>query len=268
VTTAGSLCTGILGAELALEMMGLDPDLLWYSEIDKDACKILAKRVPGVPNLGDLKLIEWERVEPVDVLTAGYPCQPFSTAGKRKGTDDPRHLWPWICDAIRVLRPRITLLENVGTHLSLGFDTVLSDLASIGFDARWTTFRAADVGACHARNRLFIVAYPSGDEPERWGADRNLVSSPSEGEREAPERQRVRDAPLCSGPAPADTHYRAGDGQRARPEPGERIEVAPDTNEGRCELGSNGGGGSMSYGVTLTDAAKTVGGFPTYREGQ
>ena len=154
----GSLCTGILGAELAFSMMGLEPDLRWYAEIDPHACKVLERHVPGVPNLGDLKVIEWERVEPVDALVAGYPCQPFSHAGTRKGTDDPRHLWPWIACALRVLRPRYAFFENVATHLGLGFDEVLSDLAAIGFDAEWTTLRASDVGACHQRDRLFIVA--------------------------------------------------------------------------------------------------------------
>ena len=162
MTTVGSLCTGILGAELALDLMGLEPDLRWYSEIDKDACKLLAQRHPDVPNLGDLKLIEWERCEPVDVLTAGYPCQPFSTAGNRKGTDDPRHLWPWIACALRVLRPRFALFENVAAHLGLGFDAVLSDLAALGFDAEWATLRASDVGACHGRNRVFLAAHPEG----------------------------------------------------------------------------------------------------------
>ena len=90
----GSLCTGIMGAELAFSMMGLEPELVWYSEIDPHACQILNARAPGVPNLGDLKAVEWERVEPVDVLVAGYPCQPFSNAGLRKGVDDERHLWP------------------------------------------------------------------------------------------------------------------------------------------------------------------------------
>ena len=154
----GSLCTGIMGAELAFSMMGLEPELVWYSEIDPHACQILNARAPGVPNLGDLKAVEWERVEPVDVLVAGYPCQPFSNAGLRKGVDDERHLWPWIYSAIRVVRPRHIFLENVSAHLHLGFDSVLRDLASLGFDAEWTTLRASDIGACHKRNRLFIVA--------------------------------------------------------------------------------------------------------------
>jgi DNA (cytosine-5)-methyltransferase 1 len=154
----GSLCTGIGGAEMALDMMGLKPEVVWYAEFDPKASQLLADKMPGVPNLGDITKIDWTSLEPVDAITAGYPCQPFSTAGKRRGTDDERHLWPYIADALRVLRPRYTFLENVSAHLGLGFDAVLSDLASLGFDAEWTTLRASDVGACHQRDRLFIVA--------------------------------------------------------------------------------------------------------------
>lgn len=168
MTTVGSLCTGILGAELALDLMGLEPDLRWYSEVDKDACKLLAARAPSAPNLGDLTKVDWSVVEPVEVLTAGYPCQPFSLAGRRRGTADERHLWPHIRDAIGVLGPRLVLLENVAAHASLGGPTVVGELAALGYCVRWTALRAADVGACHGRNRLFIAADASslGERPD------------------------------------------------------------------------------------------------------
>ena len=151
----GSLFTGYGGLDTAV-----GGDLAWYAEIDKAACEVLAYRYPGVPNLGDITKIDWADVEPVDVLTGGYPCQPFSHAGLRKGKNDDRHLWPYVRDAIHTLRPEYAVLENVSGHLTLGFANVLSDLATIGFDAEWGTFRASDVGAPHQRKRLFIVAYP------------------------------------------------------------------------------------------------------------
>ena len=154
----GSLCTGIGGAELALNMLGFEPEVVWYAEFEAHPSTLLADKMPGITNLGDITKINWSTLEPVDAITAGYPCQPFSTAGNRKGTNDPRHLWPYIADCLRILRPQYAFLENVAAHLGLGFDSVLGDLASLGFDAEWTTLRASDVGACHQRDRLFIVA--------------------------------------------------------------------------------------------------------------
>jgi DNA (cytosine-5)-methyltransferase 1 len=135
-------------------------ETVWVSEIDKYASQVIEQRF-GVTNHGDLKTINWAEVEPIDILTAGYPCQPFSHAGERKGLQDARHIWPYIKEAISNLRPRIVVLENVRGHLSLGFDIVLKDLAEIGYDARWEVIRASDVGAPHQRARLFVIAYPT-----------------------------------------------------------------------------------------------------------
>ena len=129
----------------------------WVSEIDKYACKVIDARI-NKPNIGNLKIVKWAEVEPVDIITAGYPCQPFSTAGSRKGEADERHLWPYIKQAISSIRPSIVFLENVRGHFTLGFRDVLTDLASIGYDVRWTIIRASDVGAPHRRERLFILA--------------------------------------------------------------------------------------------------------------
>lgn len=153
----GSLCTGYGGLDLAVSGL-FNAETVWLSEFDKHAATVCEARFPGIPNLGDLTVVDWSAVEPVDVLTAGYPCQPFSHAGNRKGTADERHIWPHIANAIRALRPRVVVLENVAGHVSLGLDTVLGDLAALGFDAEWGTVRASDVGAPHRRERLFIVA--------------------------------------------------------------------------------------------------------------
>ena len=158
----GSLCTGYGGLDMAVEAY-FNAETVWTSDIDKYASIVIKERI-GKPNLGDLKAIDWTQVEPIDILTAGYPCQPFSTAGSRKGTEDERHIFPYIMQAIGILRPRIIVLENVRGHLSLGFKEVLQRLASAGYDARWQIVRASDAGAPHQRARLFVIAYPNGGQ--------------------------------------------------------------------------------------------------------
>lgn len=158
--TVGSLFSGIGGIDLGLERAGMR--VIWQSEIDPYACRVLAKHWPTVPNLGDITSIDWSTVERPDVICGGYPCQPFSLASVRRGENDPRHLWPHMLGAIRHLRPRYALMENVTGHLSLGFGRVLGDLAEIGFDAEWDCIPAAAVGAPHLRDRIFLVAYPHG----------------------------------------------------------------------------------------------------------
>ena len=155
----GSLCTGYGGLDMAVEAF-FNAETVWTCEFDKHASKVIKERI-AKPNYGDLKTIDWSQVEPIDILTAGYPCQPFSHAGLRKGAEDERHLWPYIKEIIRQLRPEYVVLENVRGHFGLGFREVLGDLTEIGYDAKWRLVRAADVGAPHRRERLFIVAYPN-----------------------------------------------------------------------------------------------------------
>jgi DNA (cytosine-5)-methyltransferase 1 len=177
--TVGSLFSGIGGIDLGLERAGMT--VKWQSEIDPFACKVLKKHWPDTPNLGDIKQIDWSTVEPVDVIAGGYPCQPFSTAGKRQGENDPRHLWPYFRDAISGIRPQFAILENVRGHLSMGFDRVLADLAEVGYDAEWQIVSAASVGAPHRRERIICVAYTNLWQVGRWdrwnATDRNQVFS-------------------------------------------------------------------------------------------
>lgn len=102
----------------------------------------------------------------VDVVTAGFPCQPFSTAGKQLGADDPRNMWPSTIECIRQIRPRYAFLENVPALLSSGyFGTILADLAESGYDCRWRVLSSAELGASHRRDRVWIVAHSM---QERW----------------------------------------------------------------------------------------------------
>lgn len=156
----GSLFSGAGGLDLAIEEV-FDAECAWQCEYDSAASKVLATHWPDVPNLHDVTKVDWSTVEPVDIMCGGYPCQPFSAAGQRKGTDDERHLWPYFAEAIRRVRPRYVVLENVAGHRSMGFDSVLGDLASLGYDAQWCSIRASDVGAPHRRERLFVLATDS-----------------------------------------------------------------------------------------------------------
>lgn len=157
----GSLCSGYGGLDMAIEAVIPGARPAWFCEYDGAPSRILSHHWPDVPNHIDLTAVDWTTVEPVEIVSAGYPCQPFSAAGQRKGTTDERHLWPHIREAIRVLRPRYVVLENVAGHRSLGFDRVLGDMAEDGMHVRWTSVRASDVGAPHHRERLFILATPA-----------------------------------------------------------------------------------------------------------
>ena len=155
----GSLCSGYGGLDMAVEAY-FGAETVWMCDNDKYASIVIKERW-GLPNLGNLKEVDWTTIEPIDILTAGYPCQPFSNAGLRKGANDERHIWPNIKEIISQLQPRIVILENVRGHLTLGFKEVLKDLTEIGYDAKWSIVRASDVGAPHRRERLFIIAQPT-----------------------------------------------------------------------------------------------------------
>lgn len=151
-----SLCTGYGGLDAAAEEV-LGMQTVANVEFDAQPSRIIAANAPDVPNLGDVKALTWVDYEP-QIVTAGYPCQPFSNAGQRRGAADPRHLWPDIAEGVRRSRPEFVALENVRHHLKLGWSVVVADLDRLDYDVRWTLIRAADVGAPHSRSRLYALA--------------------------------------------------------------------------------------------------------------
>ncbi len=224
----GSLFSGYGGLDLAVQRV-YGGEVVWYSEIDKHACTVLAARHPGVLNLGDITAVDWATVPPIDILTGGYPCQPFSHAGQRKGTNDERHLWPYVRDAIVALRPVVTVLENVDGHRSLGLDVVLGDLADLGLSARWGVVRAADAGARHGRKRVFIVVTPYADRDGHGSELHAPGMAGVEGQAAgvAPERQRARgksDAGSDQSAADADLN-RSQVIERGQPRMGSRPDL-------------------------------------------
>lgn len=154
------LCSGIGGFALGFERAGLSSPVM-FCDTESWSRQILAKHWPDVPIAKDVKDLanDPERLVPdCDILTAGYPCQPFSFAGKRQGEADDRHIWPYIRRIVSFKRPTWCVFENVYGHLSLGLDQVLSDLEGEGYAARTFIVPACGVDAPHRRNRLWIVA--------------------------------------------------------------------------------------------------------------
>ena len=165
----GALCAGYGGLELGLQLAGIDTELVWVAETDKHASAVLDARF-RVPNLGDLT----EIADPpqVDAITAGFPCQPVSHAGKRAGIDDERWLIRDVVSVARRAGAQWLFLENVRGLLTANqgdaFGQVLDALAEGGFDAKWACIRAdQSVGACHRRDRWFAVAHTTGSDGRR-----------------------------------------------------------------------------------------------------
>jgi DNA (cytosine-5)-methyltransferase 1 len=195
--TGVALFAGGGGLELGLSLaLGTDYRPVAYVERECTSAAVLAANMERgwldkAPVWDDVTTFTGDVVSPlvdnIDIVTAGFPCQPWSVAGQRKGTDDERWLWPLIFRLVREIRPRSIFLENVPGLLHGGIEHVLGDLASVGFDAEWTSVRASDVGAPHRRERVFILGITSssgrssGSDREREHEVRdNGNGSPSE----------------------------------------------------------------------------------------
>ena len=161
------LCAGYGGFSLGLREH--DVSTVAYVERDSYAAATLVarmeeKRLDQAPIWDDLCTFDgaaWRGR--VDIVTAGFPCQPFSTAGKQLGLDDERWIWPWIARIIADVQPRYVFLENVTGLIRAGLGHVLTDLAELGFDAEWGLLSAAAVGAPHRRQRVWILADADSD---------------------------------------------------------------------------------------------------------
>lgn len=175
-----SLCTGAGGIDLGLKLLfGERIRTVAYCERESHAAATLVARMEEAaldraPIWDDVRTFNCRPYRGrVHLLTAGYPCQPFSHAGKRAGGTDPRHLWPHVRRIIVQLRPVLVLLENVSGHLSLGFDTVRAELQKLGYRVKADLFTAEEIGFTHKRERLFALAYAeSGSRPVHQGQGR------------------------------------------------------------------------------------------------
>jgi DNA (cytosine-5)-methyltransferase 1 len=168
-----SLFSGIGGIDLAAEWAGIET--VAFCEREPFCQKVLAKHWPNIPIYDDVCTLTKERLEAdgidtrsIGLVHGGYPCQPFSVAGERKGKDDDRHLWPQVKRILQEIRPRWFVGENVAGHISMGLDEVLSDLENISYTTQSFIIPACGVGAMHRRDRVFVVANSNSQRFQEW----------------------------------------------------------------------------------------------------
>ena len=180
------LFSGIGGFSLGMEATG-GFETVAFCEIEEFPRKVLQKHWPHVKKYKDIKELTYDKIKEdglghIDIITCGYPCQPFSNAGKKQGEKDPRHLWPDCFRLIKECRPSWVCGENVSGHIKLGLDSVLSDLESEGYRTRTFSISASSVGANHKRERVWILAYSerNNDQQEIKGVDGEKKKIPRE----------------------------------------------------------------------------------------
>lgn len=248
-----SLFAGIGGIDLGLEAHGCQT--VAYSEVDPYAASIMARHFPDAVNLGDITTIDWEaaRELDIDIICGGFPCQDISTAGRGAGIAEGTRsgLWRHYADAVRVIRPRGVLVENVSALLARGLDRVLGDLAACGFDAEWDCIPASALGAPHRRDRLFLVAYPGSEGRRQDAGGAPGHESSHEGRPASDDHEPGRDGESGGPWLVADTdceRWREGRTRRAPSQGERRISAWPAPR--RSEFwGAEPSVGRLAHGV-------------------
>ena len=162
--THGSLFTGIGGFDLAAHWSGIET--LWQVEKDKYCQDLLSRHFPQTPLFDDVKAVGKAELNPVSIISGGFPCQPFSHAGKRKGQTDDRYLWPEMLRIIKELQPNYVIGENVPGIITMALDEVLDSLENEGYHNEVFLLPACGIGAWHKRDRVWIISY----RKDRFGA--------------------------------------------------------------------------------------------------
>lgn len=231
MTTIGSLFTGYGGLDMGVaRALDSDARVAWTSDVEPGPCKLAQVRWPDTPNLGDITQVDWDDVEPVDIICGGSPCQDLSLAGKRAGMAQGTRsgLWESMAAAVETIRPRLVVWENVLGALSarayspvesepgmLGNEStgplvraagrVVGDLASLGYSCAWRVVRASDAGAPHQRARFFLIGYPDG---EPWGVRRPTTPGQTASMRPLRDPAGPSDGALI--PTPTASDHKAG----------------------------------------------------------
>ena len=217
------LCSGIGGFALGFQWAGLSKPVM-FCDIEPWSRQILAKHWPDVPIAEDVKELANDpdglipRTDPKrTILTAGYPCQPFSHAGKRLGHEDDRHIWPYLLQIVAQKRPAWCVFENVYGHVSMGLDQVLLDLETQGYASRTFIIPACGIDAPHRRDRVFVIAHTDSSHSRRRAIPRNFG-----GQRWEPAEARPASVQPCNGEQGTSDAQQGG-------------EDVADTDSPRCE---------------------------------
>ena len=278
--TVGSLFSGIGGFDLGLERAGMR--VIWQSEIDPYASAVLRKHWPEVPNHGDIRSIRAGTAERPDLICGGFPCQPFSHAGKRRGADDDRHLWPEMCRVIGELRPAWVIGENVAGIISMELDAVLSDLEALGYATRAVVIPAVAVDAPHRRDRVWIIACDRDFDRESActvdaeasglpgavaharcerdagrGAARDVAGAAGADQGREKERQRDGDAAGDGGETVADAERSGQSGSR------ESVNAINSAQAGNRETTQFVNGGGPGFWLSEPDVGRVAHGVPS-----
>jgi len=196
-----SLFSGIGGIDLAAHRAGFET--VAFVEKDEFCQAVLRKNFgSGIPIYGDIRAVDAAGFRGVDLISGGFPCQPWSLAGKQRGAEDDRHLWPEMLRVIALARPAFVLAENVPGLIGLALDDCLSDLEGEGYATRTLVVPACAVGAPHIRSRVFIIARNMADA----GGERRQQDASRAPSDEGPDERRSAEA----------DHLTAGDGQGCR----------------------------------------------------
>jgi DNA (cytosine-5)-methyltransferase 1 len=240
----GSLCTGYGGLDLGVLTALGGGRIAWCADPDPHITTILTTRMPDAPNLGDLHTVDRGQVEPIEVLTAGFRVRtsPPPTGARASRKASAVDSWTDIMAALRLLRPALLVVENLAAlrWRHGGLHRVLGDLADAGYDAIWRSLRAADIGAAHRRERLFLLSWPqhsSGDAADapspRWGTRDQRLTHGTPGRWTSSQPRGCRHLLPATGGS-----HQWHDGDRddtAAPHPGPRGAVADTTSDRRYE---------------------------------
>jgi len=262
-----SLCTGYGGIELGLKRVSPNFCTVCYVEVEAFAvanlvAKIETGKLDSAPIWTDVKTFPSGIFRgKVHGITGGYPCQPFSVAGKRQGTDDPRHLWPHIARIVQAVRPVWCFFENVAGHLTLGFPEVYRSLRDMGYAVEAGLFTAAECGAPHRRQRLFILAH---NETRRINQERpiaryspqNWPSRPGQPQYEWEEPRIMADT---KGGRPTGTICKCNESQNARRSKDERCNVIESVTSRTKRQTQSSVGGAVNGAASRVDRLRLLG---------